>query len=412
MKCNVNDTSLFTVVQDSDSAANDMNHDLELRRQWANEWRMSFNPDPHKQPVDLIFSRKKSKADHPEILFNNTSVMKVDERKHLGIISDSNLSFSAHIKSATSKSRKGIGLLKYLSKYLPRHTLNELYKLYVRLHLDYGDVICHIPAKVYEFSGSAILTSLMENLESVQYSAARAITGTWRGTSREMLYAELSWEPLSGRRWSGRLMFYKSTNNLAPIHTKDPIPPLQQSQYSLHNQDVIGRIEARTGKFKSSFYPHCLSYWNDLDPEIRLAPSVAVFKKQLLSIIRPPVRSIFGIHDPKGLSYLTQLRVGLSKLKLHKFEHNFRDTINPMCPTNDGIEDTEQFLLLCPSFAVPHRYLLAGVFALLRPFRYANLQNNVLIQILLYGDQNFPNELNKNILLLTLQFIYKSGRFD
>ena len=123
LKCNVklfaDDTSLFTVVQDSDSAANDMNHDLELIRQWAHDWRMSFNPDPQKQAVELIFSRKKSKADRPEILFNNTSVMKVDEHKHLGIILDLNLSFSAHIKSAISKSRKGIGLLKYLSKYLP-----------------------------------------------------------------------------------------------------------------------------------------------------------------------------------------------------------------------------------------------------------------------------------------------------
>ena len=67
-----------------------------------------------------------------------------------------------------------------------------------------------------------------------------------------------------------------------------------------------------------------------------------------------------------------------------------------MCPTNDGIEDTKHFLLLCRSFAVPRRYLLAGVFALLRPFGYTNLQNDVLIQILLYGDQNFPNELNKD----------------
>ena len=303
LKCNVklfaDDTSLFTVVQDSDSAANDMNHDLELIRQWAHDWRMSFNPDPQKQAVELISSRKKSKADHPEILFNNTSVMKVDEYKHLGIIPDSNLSFSAHIKSAISKSRKGIGLLKYLSKYLPRHTLNELYKLYVRPHLDYGDVIYHFPAKVCEFSGSVILTSLMEKLESVQYSAARAITGTWRGTSREKLYAELGWEPLSGRRWSRRLtLFYKIINNLTPIYTKDPIPPLQQFQYSLRNQDVIGRIKARTEKFKSSFYPHCLSEWNNLDPEIRLAPSVAVFEKKLLSIIRPPERYIFGIHDP------------------------------------------------------------------------------------------------------------------
>ena len=43
-----------------------------------------------------------------------------------------------------SKCRQGIGLLNLLSKYLPRHTLNEIYKLYILPHLDYGDVIYHI----------------------------------------------------------------------------------------------------------------------------------------------------------------------------------------------------------------------------------------------------------------------------
>ena len=85
--------------------------------------------------VELIFSKKKSMIDHPVILFNNMNVMKVDEHKHLGITLDATLSFSAHIKAAISKTRKGIGMLRFLSRYLPRHTLNELYKLYVRPHL-------------------------------------------------------------------------------------------------------------------------------------------------------------------------------------------------------------------------------------------------------------------------------------
>ena len=70
----------------------------------------------------------------------------------------------------------------------------------MRPHLDYGDVIYHTPAKVCEFSQNIVLPNLMEKLESVQYSAALAVTGTWRGTSREKLYAELGWEPLSCRR--------------------------------------------------------------------------------------------------------------------------------------------------------------------------------------------------------------------
>ena len=339
---------------------------------------------------------------------------KVVEHKHLGIILDSKLSFSAHIKSAISKTRKGIGLLTYLSNYLPRHTLNELYKLYVRPHLDYGDVIYHIPAKVCDLSQNIVLPNLMDKLESVQYSAALAVTGTWRGTSREKLYTDLGWESLSSRRWSRRLtLFYKFVNNLSPEYTVDPIPPLHQSQYCLRNQDVIGQLKARTEKFKSSFYPNCLSEWNKLQPELRHAPSVAVFKKKLLSIIRPPAKPVFGIHDPKGLSYLTQLRVGLSKLNFHKFKHNFRDTINPMCPTSDGIEDTEHYLLLCPSFDVQRQDLLARVAELLRSFvQITDLSNDALTQLLLYGNQDLSNDLNRNILELTLRFIHETGRFD
>ena len=155
-------------------------------------------------PGYATVSKKKIGIHHPVIRFNNIPVTKVEEHKHLGVVLDSKLSFSAHIKAAISKTRKGIGLLRHLTMYLPRNTLNELFKLYVRPHLDYGDVIYHIPAKVCEFSGNTILSNLMEKLESVQYSAALAITGAWRGTSREKLYAELGWESLCSRRWSRR----------------------------------------------------------------------------------------------------------------------------------------------------------------------------------------------------------------
>ena len=85
-----------------------------------------------------------------------------------------------------------------------------------------------------------------------------------------------------------------------------------------------------------------------------------------------------------------------------------------MCPTNDGIEDTEHFLLLCPSFDFHRRHLLAGVSVLLQQFDEINsLPNDVLdVQILLYGVKNLSNEINKSILELTLVFIHNTGRFD
>ena len=340
--------------------------------------------------------------------------IKSNKHNHLGVILDSKLSFSAHIKSAISKTRRGIGLLKSLSQYLSRHTLSNLYKLYVRPYFDYGDVIYHIPAKVCEFSNNIILPNLMEKIEFVQYSAALAVTGAWRGTSREKIYEEHGWESLSSRRRSRRMtLFYKIMNNLTPLYNKEPIPPLHQLPYSLRSQDVIGRLGARTEKFQSSFYPNCISEWNMLDPEIRNVPSIAIFKSKLLSIIRPPAKSFFGIHDPIGLSYLSQIRVGLSKLNFHKFKHNFKDTINPMCPANDGIEDTEHFLLLYTSLDNQRQHLLAGISVAVRPFFQLNiLSKHDLMNLLLYGDEDLPSDVNKCAIEYTLNFIHETGRFN
>ena len=110
-------------------------------------------------------------------------------------------------------------MLRFMSGYLPRKTLNELYKLYVRPHLDYGDVIYHIPSKKYDFTNSYTLNNYMEQLESVQYSAARATTGAWKGTSRKKLLQELGWETLDLRGGGRRLvLFNKMVNYTCLFH--------------------------------------------------------------------------------------------------------------------------------------------------------------------------------------------------
>ena len=113
LKCNVklfvDDTSIFTVVHDPSTAVDNMNHDLQLISLWALKWRMSFNPDPTKQAVEVTFSRKISTSNYQPICFNSVPVSKVSEHKHLGIILDSKLSFTSHINAVISKCRQGIG---------------------------------------------------------------------------------------------------------------------------------------------------------------------------------------------------------------------------------------------------------------------------------------------------------------
>ena len=151
---------ISSVVQDRNECAVDLNHDLNLIKRWAHDWRMSLNPDPSKQAVEVTFSKKKISVDHLSIFFNDVTVMKVDENKHLGVVLDSRLTFSSHIQSAINKTRLWIGMLQFLSNYLPRPTLNELYKLYVRPHLDYGHVIYDIPQKVCDWNTSCCYANI------------------------------------------------------------------------------------------------------------------------------------------------------------------------------------------------------------------------------------------------------------
>ena len=113
-------------------------------------------------------------------------------------------------------------------------------------------------------------------------------------------------------------------------------------------------------------------------------------------------KSVFRMHDPTCLSYLTQISAGLNELNFHRFMYNSRDTINPMGTSDDGFEDMKHFLLLCRPFEESRGDLLADISFLLQPLGYNNLSNDALLQILLWGDKDFPDDLNKNILLLTL----------
>ena len=80
--------SLFSVIQDSNTSALELNSDLAKINRWAFQWKMSFNPDPQKQPQEVIFSRKSKVISHPPLVFNNNNVIQNTSQKYLGIILD------------------------------------------------------------------------------------------------------------------------------------------------------------------------------------------------------------------------------------------------------------------------------------------------------------------------------------
>ena len=81
--------------------------------------------------------------------------MRVDSHKHLGIILDSKLTFINHVNEKIKATTKSIGIL----KYLPINTLDQIYKMFIRPHFDYGDVIYHIPPYVNPYNSCLLYTS-------------------------------------------------------------------------------------------------------------------------------------------------------------------------------------------------------------------------------------------------------------
>ena len=103
---------------------------------------------------------------------------------------DGKLDFDEHIKGVFDKTSKS-SLIRKVWIFLLRPSLLQIYKSFVKPHLNYGDII-------YD---KAFIGSFQKKLESIQYNAALAITGVIRGTSREKIYSELSLESLQDRRW-------------------------------------------------------------------------------------------------------------------------------------------------------------------------------------------------------------------
>ena len=404
------DTMLFSIVNDPSTSAADLNHDLDLISQWAYQWKMEFNPDPSKQVNEVLFSQKTSSPDHPPLMFNGVPVTEKDDQNHLGLILDPKLSFSKHLHEKMTKAKKIIGIIKYLSKYLPIKTLNQMYKALVRLHLDYCGIIYHEPAVINQAPLGLSLTTLMEKVERIQHQAALAVTDTWQGSSRSKLYDELGWETLSDRRKCHRiLLIHKIINDETPSYLKSKLPAQRRRQPNTV-APIFQTIFPKTNRYKNSFFPDATSSWNVCISYFSEMPHFSSLKNHLFSLFRPKSRSIFSIHDPRGIHYLFQLRVGLSPLREHKKRYNFADTPCDKCLCNIGVENTNHFLFQCPFYVTQRATLAASVILILLRNNLNHLGNQE--RLYLYGHESMSDDDNKAILLATIRYIKDTNRFS
>ena len=206
---------------------------------------MPFNPDPSKQVTEVIFSHKINKVNHSTLYFNASPVTTAPFQKHVGLFLDEKLNFGHHVSEKISKANKIIGLIKRLHYDLPRKSILNIHKSFVRLHLDYGDVI-------YDQPNNDVLCS---RIESFQYNPALAITGAIKGSSRERLYHDRGLESLRDRRWyRGLTYLFNIVSFNAPTYLSSLLP-IKQPSYDLARKNLFRNFTLHTDYFKNCFFP-------------------------------------------------------------------------------------------------------------------------------------------------------------
>ena len=165
---------------------------------------------------------------------------------------DKKPNFEEHLNKVESKVNKTIGIIYKLQNVLPRSALLTIYRLFIRPHLDYGDMI-------YD---KAFNDSFRTKLESLQYNATLVIIGAIIRFSTEKIYKELGLESLKSRLWYRKMSFlYKVLKSESLSYLFNTIPNSNR-QHQTRNLGNIPFLFVKHDYFKNSFFPSAITEWD------------------------------------------------------------------------------------------------------------------------------------------------------
>ena len=263
---------LHRVNNDNDAVR--LQRDLDNLYKWSCEWQMLFNLDKCRV---LHFGNTNP---HNRYFINNHQLLPVDEEKDLGIIISSSCTPSKQVHAAAMKGNQVLGQLLRAFTYRDRHTFINIYKMYVRPHLELS-VQAWSPWQQQD----------IDALENVQKRAVKAVSGLTG--SYEQKLKELKMYSLKDRRTRGDMVeTYQILHHLEDIEwskffslSSDHCHATRQSETILDDGSSIpafGLLRGRTRlELRANFFSQrVISTWNSLPFCIKSASSTNSFKNK------------------------------------------------------------------------------------------------------------------------------------
>ncbi len=395
------DTSLFTVIDplDYEITFNQINRDLQVLSEWASQWRVDYNAS---KTVYMIVSNKTPVPTYPDLYLNGTKLQRVHSHKHLGVTLTSKMKWGVHIDAAIAKANKRLNGIRRIRFLITREARIILYKSLILPVLEYGNIL-YDNCTLY----------LKQRLESIQRQAAIICTGAFVNSSYTNLLSELGWTTLEDRRKYFRMTtMYGMANRKAPDYLCDLMPLLvrDRTSYNLRNSSNISLTKTKHVKTYNSFIPKTIRDWNGLGT-IKNCKSIDGFKTMYKREFFRKPNPIHNIDHNGGNIHITRLRLGLSHLKAHLYTHNLID--DPICEScNLEAESTAHYLLRCPVYAVQRAKFLSDLLLVLENDYLTNLRDNDIVNLFLFGNDEFPHQSNVMLNQISQTYIIDSKRFQ
>ena len=166
--------------------------------------------------------------------------------------------------------------------------------------------------------------------------------------------------------------------------------------YNTRSLEDVATLNNRTDIFKYSFSPFTLLEWNKLDLKIQQSKTLLTFWNAPIKIGRPISKLVYYVHNHLCLKLFAWLRLGLSHLIQHKFNHNFQDCLNPLCSCSLVVASVSHFLLHCQYYSNICSTLLNELQSI--DTNLLNQEDDIEIEIILYGSTKFNTNQNFRLL--------------
>ena len=130
------DTNLFKSGKDSNLMKIEIENELSQISEWLKINKLSLNI---KTTQFLIFTSKKSFCPEIELNIDGHRIEQTFTTKFLGVIIDSQLSWTSHINYICGKISKGIGIILKARKVFDKETLVTIYYSFIYPYLQYSN---------------------------------------------------------------------------------------------------------------------------------------------------------------------------------------------------------------------------------------------------------------------------------